>query len=278
MSNSAPPTINVESVSKRFSRKRGDQSDDLIALQEVSFCLNEGDFVCLLGPTGCGKTTLLNIIAGFDKPSSGRVLMNGQAVDGPSPDRGVIFQEDTLFPWMTVRDNVLFGPRCRRDRADDEKAGEYLDLVRLSGFENYYPGELSGGMKQRAALARVLILSPQVLLLDEPFGALDAQSREEAQDLLLSVCAKLRQTVLFITHDIAEAAYLGDRVLVMTPRPGRIYAEIVIDLPRPRQPDLRESSELTERKKMLREALKAASRELDRPQPPLREMHNVAYS
>ena len=204
--------------------------------------------------------------------------MNGRAVDGPSPDRGVIFQEDTLFPWMTVRDNVLFGPRCRRGRVDNEKAREYLDLVKLSGFENYYPTELSGGMKQRAALARVLINSPQVLLMDEPFGALDAQSREETQDLLLSVCAKLRQTVLFITHDIAEAAYLGDRVLVMTPRPGRIYAEIAIDLPRPRQPDLRESSELTERKKMLREALKAASCEFDRPQPSFGEMRDVAYS
>ena len=234
MSDKKIPAINVESVSKRFSRRRENQADDLVALQEVSFRLNEGDFVCLLGPSGCGKTTLLNIIAGFDKPSSGRVLVNGRAVDGPSPDRGVIFQEDTLFPWMTVRDNVLFGPRCRRGRVDNEKAREYLDLVKLSGFENYYPTELSGGMKQRAALARVLINSPQVLLMDEPFGALDAQTRKVMQQELMRIWEKTKKTVIFVTHSVIEAAYLADTIVVMTARPGKVKGIINVNLPRPR--------------------------------------------
>jgi NitT/TauT family transport system ATP-binding protein len=206
------------------------------ALQAVDVEIEEREFAALLGPSGCGKSTLLNMVAGFDAPSRGRALFNGEPVLAPDPRRGVVFQEPALFPWYTVRDNVSFGPRTRGLRAAEYEPAvrAYLDQVGLTGFESHYPAELSGGMKQRVGIARVLVMEPEVLLMDEPFGSLDAQTRSVMQELLLSVWERHHQTVLFVTHDIEEALLLADTVYVMTARPGRIKKRLTVDLPRPR--------------------------------------------
>jgi len=206
------------------------------ALAEVSLQVEDGEFVCLLGPSGCGKTTLLNCVAGFVEPTAGEVLVNGLAVDGPGPERGLVFQEYGLFPWFTVEQNIQYGPKVRGRKKAELKATAdyYIRLVNLQGFERQYPRELSGGMKQRVGIARALANQPDVLLLDEPFGALDAQTRERMQGELLKIWRTERRTCVFVTHSIAEAVFLGDRVVVMTARPGRIKHEIVVNLPRPR--------------------------------------------
>jgi ABC-type nitrate/sulfonate/bicarbonate transport system ATPase subunit len=198
--------------------------------------VEDGEFVCLLGPSGCGKTTLLNCIAGFVEPTAGEVLVNGLTVNGPGPERGMVFQEYGLFPWFTVEQNIQYGPKVRGLTRRELKAisEHYIRLVNLQGFEHHYPRELSGGMKQRVGIARALANDPDVLLLDEPFGALDAQTRERMQGELLKIWQAERRTCMFVTHSIAEAVFLGDRVVVMTARPGRVKREIAVNLPRPR--------------------------------------------
>lgn len=211
----------------------------LTVLDDISFTARSGEMICILGRSGCGKSSLLKILAGFMPPSSGAVFLNGKPVMGPGPDRCVVFQEDTLFPWLTVKENIAFGLKGRRKekKAVEAEVDHFLALVGLSEFKDYLPKEISGGMKQRVALARVLILQPRVLLMDEPFAALDAQSREEMQDLLLTLRQKFSHTILFVTHDVKEAITLADRILVMDKNPGRIREEIRVDLPRPRKPE-----------------------------------------
>ncbi|GIL02677.1 MAG: ABC transporter ATP-binding protein [Alphaproteobacteria bacterium] len=210
------------------------------ALAAIDMTLAEGEFACILGPSGCGKSTLLNVIAGFEAPTEGSASVFGAPVSAPGPDRAVVFQEASLFPWLSVRDNVTFGPRMlgRPKDETDALARRFLDLVGLSGFEHHLPDQLSGGMKQRVGIARCLILNPRVYLMDEPFGALDAQTRMQMQELLTHVWDQARGTVLFITHDIDEAIFLADTVYVMTARPGRMRSRIAIELPRPRSIDL----------------------------------------
>ncbi len=207
------------------------------ALDEVSLDVRDGEFVCLLGPSGCGKTTLLNIIAGLEKPDQGRVLADGKPVVDAGSDRLVMFQESALFPWLDVMGNVLFGLRLQRDLPDKERkeiAAFYLRLVGLEKFMRANIHELSGGMKQRAALARALAPNPLVLLMDEPFGSLDALTREQLYGDLQAIWEKNRRTIVFVTHNAREAACLGDRVLVFSPRPGRIQEQFEVNLPRPR--------------------------------------------
>jgi len=224
-------------------------------LDEVNFSVKSGEMICIFGRSGCGKSTLLNILGGFITPSSGDILLNGKGVSKPGPDRCVVFQEDTLFPWLTVKENIAFGLKGRttEKKAFGEEVERFLSLVGLSEFRDYLPREISGGMKQRVALARVLILKPKVLLMDEPFASLDAQTREEMQNLLLSLWGKLSHTVLFVTHDVNEAITLADRILVMGKDPGRIREEICVDLPRPRS---RDSSAFLRFSRKLHEALR----------------------
>ena len=217
------------------------------AVQDITLHVEPGEFVCLLGPSGCGKSTLLGALAGHLTPASGVIHVDGEPVRGPHPDRGLVFQHHTLFPWKKVLDNVAFGLKMqgvgRRER--HARAHEMLRLVGLDDFAGFYPSQLSGGMQQRAEIARVLINHPRVMLMDEPFGALDAQTRLMMQRQLLDAWARVRTTIVFITHDIDEALFLGDRVLVMGPRPGRIVAEFALDFPRPRDPSLVTSPEFT---------------------------------
>ena len=210
--------------------------NQLEVLQDVDFQVNTGEMVCLLGPSGCGKTTLLKIIAGFIAPKSGHIRINDQTVTRPGRDRCVVFQEDALFPWLTVGENIAFGVGALfSGKKLKKEVDRYLDMVGLQAFRDYLPGEISGGMKQRVALARVLILRPEVLLMDEPFGALDAQTREEMQNLLISLWEMFSHTVLFVTHDMGEAVFLADRILFMDRYPGRIRADIPVTLSRPRK-------------------------------------------
>ena len=207
----------------------------LTVLDEISFTAQSGELICILGRSGCGKSTLLKVLAGFLTPTAGKVLLKGRPVSGPGPDRCVVFQEDTLFPWLTVEENIGFGLRGWEKKAKAAEVARFLGLVGLSEFNGYLPGEISGGMKQRVALARVLILQPEVLLMDEPFASLDAQTRQEMQNLLLSLWKELSHTILFVTHDVNEAVVLADRILLMGKDPGRIRENIVVDLPRPRR-------------------------------------------
>ena len=222
--------IRIEGVSKTFD-------NGLTALARVNLELAENSFTCLLGPSGCGKSTLLGMIAGFVQPTSGRVLVDGAEVIGAGADRGVVFQEYALFPWRTALENVEFGPLVRRlPRAERRRvAMEHLAMVGLKGHETKFPTELSGGMKQRVAIARALANNPSVLLMDEPFGALDAQTREILQEEMLRIWQQDRKTVVFVTHSISESLFLADRVVVMATKPGCIKAIIDVDLPHPRE-------------------------------------------
>ena len=206
------------------------------ALQPVNLRVADNDFITVLGPSGCGKSTLLRIVAGLDFPTNGRVVLDGMQVTGPGPDRGMVFQSYTLFPWLTVRQNICFGLREKAmpQREQDAIAAHYIERMGLAGFEHHYPKMLSGGMQQRTAIARALANDPKILLLDEPFGALDNQTRALMQELLLGIWEAERKTVLFVTHDIEEAIFVAGRVVVMSARPGRIKAEVTIDLPHPR--------------------------------------------
>ncbi len=229
--------LTLDRLTMRFRTRRG---DTITALEGIGFEVEDGEFAVLVGTSGCGKSTILRLVAGLIPPSAGRVLLDGRVVSNPGADRGMVFQTYTLFPWLTVQQNVEFGPRLRGAPAAErvELARRYLARVGLRGFEGVYPKELSGGMMQRVAIARALANDPAVLLMDEPFGALDAQTRALMAELLLRVWEEAAKTVLFVTHDIEEALFLGDRVFVMTARPGRIREEIRVPLPRPRTPDM----------------------------------------
>ena len=223
----------------------GEDETAIEAVTHVSMTVNPGEFVSLIGPSGCGKSTLLNIAAGFVQPTSGAVLIDGKAVDGPGADRGVVFQQYSLFPWLTVRQNVEFGLRMQNMASGQRETASrtLLGLAGLLAFENHYPEQLSGGMKQRVGIVRALATSPQVLLMDEPFGALDSQTRVVMQEILTNMWQQFRISVLFITHDIEESIFLSDKVYVMTARPGRIKAEITVPLPRPRTAEMTASTE-----------------------------------
>jgi NitT/TauT family transport system ATP-binding protein len=223
----------LNDVTVRFQPKG---KPPVLALDNVSLSVPHDTFSVIVGPSGCGKSTLLRLVAGLEAPTSGSMALDGQPIDGPSADRGMVFQSYTLFPWLTVRENVMFGPKLKHlPKAEcGAIADELIAAVRLDGFEHAYPRELSGGMRQRVALARALANDPRILLMDEPFGALDSQTRQLMQELLLEVWQNRRKTVLFITHDIDEAIFLGDDVHVMSARPGRIKSSLKIDIPRPR--------------------------------------------
>jgi NitT/TauT family transport system ATP-binding protein len=252
IANVAPEKLTVEGVSKWFKTRRA----TVHALDNVSLQVREGEFVCLVGQSGCGKSTLLNIIAGLEFPDQGRVLADGQPVTGPGRERMVMFQEHALFPWLDVLDNLLFGLKLKpnlKSRERKEVAEYYLKLVGLEKFTHANIHELSGGMKQRVALARALAPNPRVLLMDEPFAALDAMTREQLYGDIQSIWAKRRKTIIFVTHNVREAACLGDRVVLFSPNPGRIQEQFVIDLPRPRDIN---SVELARFSTEIREALK----------------------
>jgi len=226
--------IVFRNVSKTFVPKRG--GEVVLAVDDVTLEIQDKAFVCLVGPSGCGKSTLLNLLAGFVLPDTGEVLLQGTPIRAPGPDRGMVFQENALFPWLTVMGNVCYGPQ-RRDIPRREyvpAAHAILRQVGLRRFIDSYPDELSGGMRQRVAIARALVNKPEVLLLDEPFGALDAQTRSLMQEMLLDVWEREHRTVVFVTHDVEEAVFMGDRVVVMSRRPGRVLADIAVSLPRPR--------------------------------------------
>jgi NitT/TauT family transport system ATP-binding protein len=229
------PILEVKNLSKSYRQLRGDHT---LAIGNVTCQVEAGEFVSFVGPSGCGKTTLLMSIAGLIEPTSGEVLVNGKEVKGPPPNLVLVFQEynKSLFAWRTILGNVRFGLEARGDRSPraEPKARELIDLVGLKGFERHYPWELSGGMQQRVAIARALAYEPEVLLMDEPFGSLDALTRLELEDTVLKVWAELKTTILFITHDIEEAIYLSDRIWVLSRRPSQIIRELTIDFPRPR--------------------------------------------
>lgn len=228
------PKIVINQVSKQFP---GEQSEHDLALSNVSLKIEQNEFVSIVGRSGCGKTTLLNLIAGLLRPTAGEILIDGRAVDGPGPDRGMVFQHSALFPWLTARENIEFGPRNRGMPKTERRAlaQELIELVRLQGFEHKYPRELSGGMQQRVAIARALAMDPGILLMDEPFGALDELTRAEMQGELLRIWEARKKTVIFVTHSIIEAIYLSDRVIILSPHPGRVRKEFPIELSRPRQ-------------------------------------------
>jgi NitT/TauT family transport system ATP-binding protein len=226
--------IEIDRVSQVF---RTSARQDHLALSDISLTIGDGDFVAILGPSGCGKSTLLYVVGGFVKPTTGIARVKGSAITGPGPDRGPVFQEFALFPWKSVLGNVMYGPRQQgvgREEAEAQSR-RLIEMVGLKGFEHFYPKELSGGMKQRVALARTLAYHPSVLLMDEPFGALDAHTRTRLQNDLLNIWERDRKTVLFVTHSVEEAVFLSDRVVVMTRSPGRIKQIVDIDLPRPRR-------------------------------------------
>jgi NitT/TauT family transport system ATP-binding protein/sulfonate transport system ATP-binding protein len=257
MTESKNAKLLVEKVSRRFPGVRG--SAPVQALMPVDLSVAEKDFITILGPSGCGKSTLLRIVAGLDHPSEGRVLLDGRELKGPGPDRGMVFQSYTLFPWLTVAENIAFGlrekgvPEARRK----EIVANYMQLVGLKGFENHWPKQLSGGMQQRTAIARALANDPEILLLDEPFGALDNQTRGLMQELLLGIWERERKTVLFVTHDIEEAIFMASRVIVMSARPGRIKSDVTVDLPHPRSYTIKTSPEFSTFKARLTEEIRA---------------------
>jgi len=250
--------IHVQNVTKIYEGK----GKPVIALQDVNFSVNKGEFFTIIGPSGCGKSTLLNIIAGLDKSTSGKVIIEGVEVNGPSPDRiAVVFQDPALYNWRTVLSNVEFGLEIRAVNKWErwEKALKYIRLVGLSGFEDKYPTQLSGGMKQRVAIARALCLETPILLMDEPFGALDEQTRLLLGIELSKIWMETKRTVIFVTHSLFEAAFLSDRILVMTARPGKVKKIIDVDIPRPRDPN---SEEINNIVRILWNELKDESRRM----------------
>jgi ABC-type nitrate/sulfonate/bicarbonate transport system ATPase subunit len=243
--------LTVRGVERRF--------DKTLALQATDLDVAENDFITILGPSGCGKSTLLRIVAGLDVPTAGEVQLDGRRIAGPGADRGMVFQSYTLFPWLTVQDNVCFGlverglPRAQQL----EVAQDFINKVGLRGFEHHFPKQLSGGMQQRTALARALANQPRMLLMDEPFGALDHQTRELMQELLLGIWEAQRKTVIFVTHDIDEAVFMGSRVMVMSARPGRIKLDRVVALAHPRHYAMKTTPEFMQLKAELTEAVRA---------------------
>jgi NitT/TauT family transport system ATP-binding protein len=226
--------IDVKGVNKVFKT----DSREVVALRDINLQIPQGQFVCLLGPSGCGKSTLLNAIAGFSLPSSGEITADGQLITGPGPERGMVFQEYALFPWMTVEKNIAFGLEIKGMAQAEirQRVDQLLNMLSLSDFRHRYPKDLSGGMRQRVAIARVLALDSPIMLMDEPFGALDALTRRNLQDELLRIWAELKKTIIFVTHSIEEAIYLADRIVVMTYRPGTVKRDMLVELPRMRDP------------------------------------------
>jgi ABC-type nitrate/sulfonate/bicarbonate transport system ATPase subunit len=246
--------LQVRGVSRRFVSQHG----DTLALQATDLDVAENDFITILGPSGCGKSTLLRIVAGLDRPTTGEVLLDGRRIEGPGADRGMVFQSYTLFPWLTVRENVCFGLRERGlpKPQQQEIAQGFIEKVGLRGFEHHYPKQLSGGMQQRTALARALANKPRMLLMDEPFGALDHQTRELMQELLLGIWEAERKTVIFVTHDIDEAVFMGSRVVVMSARPGRIKLDRAVELRHPRHWSVKTTPAFAELKAELMEQVR----------------------
>lgn len=244
--NDSAVKVKIDHVVKKFSGR----GVETVALNGVDLDIHENEFVCVVGPSGCGKSTLLNIIGGLDTPTEGRVLVDGKEVDGPSAERGVVFQQYALFPWLTVEKNVAFGLELQGKSAAEamEQAHRYLKMVDLEGFAKSYPKELSGGMKQRVAIARAYAVNPKVLLMDEPFGALDAQARTQLQQELLQTWEKEQKTCFFITHDVDEAIILAQRVIIMCARPGRVKEIVNIDIPYPRSQETKMSPRFLELK------------------------------
>ena len=250
--------IEVKDVSITF----GKGSDAHRAVDTTEITIEAGQFVCILGPSGCGKSTLLNAIAGYVKPTEGTLLVDGTQVEKPGPDRGMVFQQYSLLPWKTVYENVAFGPKMAgHNRVEaGSTANTFLELVGLKKFGDRYPAELSGGMQQRVGIARALANYPSVLLMDEPFGALDAQTRLMMQESLLDIWRKFGTTVVFVTHDVDEAVFLADRVLIMSTAPGRIIEDVKIDLPRPRSTDMASSPEYVQARQFCLDTIKSESR------------------
>ncbi len=246
----------IDGVTRTFPGVHGGPPTE--ALVPISLRVADNDFITILGPSGCGKSTLLRIVAGLDTPTAGRVLLDGAPVTGPGVDRGMVFQSYTLFPWLTVRENVCFGLRERGMPAaqQQEVARHWIDKVGLAGFERHYPKMLSGGMQQRTAIARALANDPKILLLDEPFGALDNQTRSLMQELLLAIWEAERKTVLFVTHDIEEAIFMASRVVVMSARPGRIKADVAVGIPHPRRYTVKTTPEFSALKAQLTEQIR----------------------
>ena len=251
------PFLAINGVSRSFPSTTG--GVPTLALQATSLNVAENDFITILGPSGCGKSSLLRIVAGLDQQTSGEVLLEGERITGPGADRGMVFQSYTLFPWLTVRDNVCFGLNERgMARAEQlEIAQSFIHKVGLKGFENHYPKQLSGGMQQRTAIARALANGPRMLLMDEPFGALDHQTRELMQELLLGIWEAERKTVLFVTHDIDEAVFMGSRVVVMSARPGRIKLDRAVPIAHPRSYAIKTTPEFMALKAELTEQVRA---------------------
>ncbi len=236
------PHIQISKVSKIFSTG----GREVIALEDINLDVQPGEFICLLGPSGCGKSTLLNAVAGFSSPTSGTITVSGQSVREPGPDRGMVFQEYALFPWMTVEKNIAFGLEIKKLPGTKirEKVGALLDMLNLQDFRDRYPKDLSGGMRQRVAIARVLALDSPIMLMDEPFGALDSLTRRNLQDELLRIWMEFRKTIIFVTHSIEESIYLADRIVVMTYRPGKIKKVVSVTMARPRDPSSVEFNDL----------------------------------
>ncbi|MBI4294262.1 MAG: ABC transporter ATP-binding protein [Betaproteobacteria bacterium] len=253
--------LRVEGLSKHYPARRGSgHRTGLRVFDDITFTIGEGEFVSVIGASGCGKTTVLNLVAGLDTLSGGSIFVDGRAVTGPGLDRGVVFQEFALFPWLTVAGNIGFGLKSMGIPADerDQRIAHFVDLVGLKNFADYYPNRLSGGMRQRVGLGRALAVDPAVLLMDEPFGALDAQTRDAMQNALSEIWLKTRKTVLFITHDIREAIFLSDRVLVLAGRPSEVALDLKIELPRPRS---RHDAKFQEYERTLELALNSSAKD-----------------
>ena len=244
--NTSSVKVRIDNVKKVFDTRRG----EVVALNGVSFDIKENEFICVVGPSGCGKSTLLNILAGLDSPTSGEVYVDGNLVEGPGPERGVVFQQYALFPWLTVEKNIEFGLKLKGLPQSEikERVEKYLEVVGLNEFAKSYPKELSGGMKQRVAIARAYAVNPEVLLMDEPFGALDAQTRTQLQQELLDTWEKEQKTCFFITHDVEEAIILATKVIIMSARPGRIKSIIDVNIPYPRNQETKMTREIIELK------------------------------
>ena len=251
-------SVSIQAVSRVFETAKGQRTQ---ALLPVDFEVRDNDFVTILGPSGCGKSTLLRIVAGLDHATSGRVLLDGVPVEGPGADRGMVFQSYTLFPWLTIEQNIRFGLRERGmpEALQKERAAYFIAKVGLRGFEQHFPKQLSGGMQQRTAIARALANDPKILLMDEPFGALDNQTRVLMQELLLGIWEAERKTVLFVTHDIDEAIFMANRVAVFSARPGRIKTELAVQLAHPRHYTIKTSPEFMDLKARLTEEIRAES-------------------
>ena len=251
--------IEIESVGRTYADTNGNAVE---ALQDISLSVRKGEFLSIIGPSGCGKTTLLRLLAGLDTPQAGRITLEGEKITAPDPKRGCVFQQGSLFPWLTVEKNIASGLKARGIYKENKNdVGRFVGLIGLQGFEKSYPHQISGGMAQRVAIARALINRPVALLLDEPMGALDAFTRADLQDKLLEIWEKNGTTMVLVTHDVDEAVYLSDRIVIMTPRPGKISEIIDVDLPRPRD---RAAGDFTALRGVILEKLHLAS---TRPQP-----------